>query len=418
MFPAIKLPFKAYVGFYLFGIFLFLVSGPFVNTLEGFMAIILHPSLLITDYLRVGGLTATLLNAWMLTGLAALLLIKIKANFSGVALAGLFTIFGFAFFGKNVVNVIPVWLGFYVLARVKKTSLRQYVGTFLFSSGIAPSVSYVMFGLSIPFYASVPLGILIGLLMGIITPLVVAVVGKFHQGNNLYNTGFGLGFLAMLLTSSLQALSLPVSIETSLSYTYHLPLTYFVLILSLLFIGLSLYLKKSLLKSWVSLLQTAGNLPSDYIKLFGVRVTLFNMGTLGLFALLLSLLYRFELSGPVMAGILTLMGFGAYGKHLINISPIIVGVSLATLLPAFSFDQLGVILALLFGTALAPISGRYGPIYGILAGFLVVIVAPLAFQFQGGFDLYNFGFTSGFVAGIVSVIAEQFPIRLPTKVRH
>ena len=418
MLPLLKIPFKVYLGIYLGGIFIFLLSGPFITIIEGYFAILLHPSLLVTDYLAVGGLTASFLNAWVLTGLAALILIKTTANFSGIAIAGLMTVFGFAFFGKNVINVLPIWIGFYLYTRIIKSSLRQYVGTFLFSSGIAPSVSYIMFGLSLPYYVGISLGVLVGVLIGILTPLIVAVVGKFHQGNNLYNTGFGLGFIALLLSSILKALQVPVSVETTLSTSFHIPISIFVLTLSIGMIGISIVFKKTILRPWSSLLQTAGNLPSDYVKLFGVRVTLFNIGTLGLFALLLSFFYQFELSGPVFAGVLTLMGFGAYGKHLLNVFPIIVGVSLVTLLPAFSLDQLGVILAFLFGTALAPISGRYGPFYGVLAGFLIVILAPVAFEFQGGFDLYNFGFAAGFVAGIVSVVAQQFPIRFPSRVRH
>jgi hypothetical protein len=38
------------------------------------------------------------------------------------------------------------------------------------------------------------------------------------------------------------------------------------------------------------------------------------------------------------------------------------------------------------------------------------LIAPQALALQGGFDLYNNGFTAGLVAGIVVVIAQQFPI--------
>jgi hypothetical protein len=60
-------------------------------------------------------------------------------------------------------------------------------------------------------------------------------------------------------------------------------------------------------------------------------------------------------------------------------------------------------------TALAPVAGKFGLFYGLLAGFLHLLIAPQALALQGGFDLYNNGFTAGLAAGIVVVIAQQFP---------
>jgi hypothetical protein len=83
---------------------------------------------------------------------------------------------------------------------------------------------------------------------------------------------------------------------------------------------------------------------------------------------------------------------------------------LASSIQGFSLTLPGPSIALLFVTALAPVSGKFGIFYGVLAGFIHLLVAPQAFGLQGGFDLYNNGFTAGLVAGIVVVIAQQFPI--------
>ncbi|HOC80907.1 MAG TPA: DUF1576 domain-containing protein, partial [Bacilli bacterium] len=66
-----------------------------------------------------------------------------------------------------------------------------------------------------------------------------------------------------------------------------------------------------------------------------------------------------------------------------------------------------------FVTALAPIAGQFGLIYGLLAGFLHLLISPYALLLQGGFDLYNNGFTAGLVAGVVAITAQQFPLKLP-----
>lgn len=422
MFPALKIPRPFYTILFVVVTLSILFSGPFIDLFNGFIRIQSHPSILVSDFIAVGGFSASLLNAWLLASLALWILRSVRANYSGVAIAGMLTLFGFSFFGKNLVNVLPVWFGFWLFTKITKSSLRQYVGTFLFSSGIAPVVSYLAFGLNLPWFVGVPLGILSGILLGILTPLIVAVVGKFHQGYNLYNTGFGLGFLAMLSSSLLSIFSVTPSIPLNLSTEGHIPSLLIIGIFFVVGIVIPLRIDRQLLRKWGRLLQSPGNLPSDYQKEYGSLLTLFNMSSLALFSLVLVFVLNITINGPILAGIFTLIGFGAYGKHLKNITPIIMGVLLASLLPAYSLDSLTIMLAIFFGTALAPIAGKFGPFYGVLAGFLVVIISPFALRFQGGFDLYNFGFTAGFVAGIVVVIAQQFPLRirsnLSQKIKH
>jgi hypothetical protein len=65
-------------------------------------------------------------------------------------------------------------------------------------------------------------------------------------------------------------------------------------------------------------------------------------------------------------------------------------------------------------TALAPIAGKFGLFYGLLAGFIHLLISPYALNLQGGFDLYNNGFTAGLVAGVVVVIAQNIELKLPS----
>jgi MFS family permease len=295
---------------------------------------------------------------------------------------------------------------------MKKTSLQQYTGTFLFASGIAPITSFIMFGVpSLAWYVSIPLGLASGILAGWLTPMVVSIVGKFHQGYNLYNTGFGIGFIAMIFTAILRGLAVDVSVVTTISFDFHWFFFWSTFVVSLVLIGGAFLLHRQVYRPWLRLLQSPGNLPSDYYKEFGLATTLFNMGTIGLFSLLLVLTLNFRLSGPMIAGIYTFMGFGSYGKHIRNATPVMVGLMLASFIPGYSLTNLGPSIALFFVTALAPISGKFGIVYGLIAGGLHLLVAPQALALQGGFDLYNNGFTAGLVAGVVVVIAQN--IQLP-----
>ena len=55
----------------------------------------------------------------------------------------------------------------------------------------------------------------------------------------------------------------------------------------------------------------------------------------------------------------------------------------------------------LFGTALAPISGVFGPVAGIIAGWLHLAVVQNVGLVHGGLNLYNNGFSAGIVAGFL-----------------
>lgn len=410
MFPEIKLPFKVLLGIALGGLLILLLSGPFLPMIQGLLAIYLHPSLLVTDYLAVGGLQATLVNAWLVTWVAILVLHRLQVKFSGVSFAGVLTIFAFAFFGKNLLNIIPIWVGFYAYTKMKGTNLGQYTGTFLFSTGLGPVTSFIMFGIpDLALAFSIPLALIAGIIAGWLTPMVVSIVGKFHQGYNLYNTGFGMGFIAMLVNSVLQAFNVDVSVPPTLTFAYHTTLLWFVLIVSIGFIGGSFILHRQVYRPWLRLIQSPGNLPTDFYKEFGLAATLFNVGTIGLLSFILVITLNLPLSGPMVAGIFTFMAFGSYGKHIQNSLPIMAGLILASMIPGFSLSNLGPSIAVFFVTALAPVAGKFGVFYGLLAGFIHLLIAPNALALQGGFDLYNNGFTAGLVAGIVVVIAQQFP---------
>ncbi|MFZ9781663.1 MAG: DUF1576 domain-containing protein [Bacilli bacterium] len=411
MFPILKFPFKLLLGVALGGLFILILSGPFVPMLQGLVAIYLHPSLLITDYLAVGGLHATLVNVWLVTWTAILVLHRLKVNFSGVAFAGVITILAFSFFGKNLLNILPVWLGFYLYTRMKGTVISQYTGTFLLSTGIAPVTSFIMFGIpNLPLAAAIPLGLLSGILAGWLTPMVVSVVGKFHQGYNLYNTGFGLGFIAMIFSAVLRAFGVSLSVPLVLATSHHAFLFFLTLGISIVLMLISFLLHRQVYRPWLRLLNSPGNLPTDFYKEFGLAATLWNVGTIGLFSLSLVLLFNFQISGPVIGGIYTFMGFGAYGKHIRNALPVITGLVLASLIPGFALTNIDPELAVFFVTALAPIGGKFGLFYGVLAGSLHLMVLPHALLLQGGFDLYNNGIAGGLVAGVIVVIAQQFPM--------
>jgi len=374
--------------------------APIDETFEGFIRILLSKSILVTDYLVVGGLAATLMNVSLTVLLNLFIIKRLKLEMSGPIFAGLLTIAGFAFFGKNMWNSIPIYLGIALYSRLKKVHLGQFIIVLLFSSGISPVVSYITFGMGMPWYYGLPLAIIVGMIIGLILPIFNSHAIKFHQGYNLYNTGFSMGVLSMVITAMIEVFT-PVQRALIYENKFHSLFLYGTLISSIFIIIFAFIADKKVYKKYSLITKESGRLLTDFIEVAGKPATLLNIGLMGLFSLAIVIVLGIQINGPVFGAILTIIGFGAFGKHIINSTPVVLGAILAVFLTPLELTM-GPILAILFVTGLAPISGRFGMLAGLIAGFVHLLITPLALQFQGGFDLYNNGFAAGFVGAIIS----------------
>jgi hypothetical protein len=354
----------------------------------------------VSDYLLIGGLAATLLNVSLTVILNLYLVKRIGLKMTGPIFACILTIAGFAFFGKNLFNAIPMYIGIYLYSRATKTEMKNYVLVLLLSSGIAPIVSYLMFGVGLKLYFGIPLGIIVGMLVGFILPAFNAHAIKFHQGYNLYNTGFSMGVISMMLTAMIQVF-VPIQRQSAVNNAYHMPLLLATIMISLILIIVAFLVDKDVHMKYPLILKKSGRLITDFVAVAGREATMLNIGIMGLLSALLVVGLNIKINGPVMGAILTVVGFAAFGKHPLNSIPVVVGAILAVWLTPLEMG-LGPILAIFFVTGLAPLSGEFGPIAGLIAGFVHLLITPLALSFQGGFDLYNNGFAAGFVAAVLS----------------
>lgn len=378
------------------------------STWPGLLAIWQTPSLLVTDYFSVGGFSAAMANLWLTTGLSLWLMLWINASFNGVVLAGLFTIAGFAVFGKNPINIVPIWIGITLYSLQHKTPRSTYTAAYLFGTAIGPITSYFWFAAPVGLISRILLGLAAGLLAGYLIPPVSSVTAKLHQGMNLYNVGFSIGIIGTLFTVVLRLLDWNLSLSTSIdgSFTTVLSQLLFVLFTGLLFASLRLGIQKN---DIVKLLKDVGA-KSDFYKNHGLPITLLNMSLLGYLSLAVVIVLGFELHGPMVAGVLTVVGFGAFGKHVLNVIPVMLGAFLIGLTPFVDGQALGPSIAILFVTALAPVSLKYGFLIAVIAGMVHVVLGPAFLFLQGGFALYNNGFVAGFVAiVIVQVVARFLP---------
>lgn len=389
----------------------FLITGFIMNSpseiIGGIKSIILNSDILITDYVEIAGVGPTLVNS----GLLSLMIIAfyiyhgIKPN--GSTIMSIWLTAGFAFFGKNILNIWPVILGVWLYSKYKKESFINYILIAVLGTTLSPAVSQLSFQNIFPINIGVLIGVIIGIFIGFILPPLASSCIKIHQGYNLYNIGFAGGLIAMILMSLYRILGIEFEKRFIWNTGNNLFFSIFLLGISLFLIIYGIINNGKSLKNLKAIHGHTGRLISDYFLLYD-NAAFINMGILGIFSTLYVIVVGGDLNGPTISGIFSIIGFGAFGKHLFNIIPVMIGAILSAFLNIWQLNSPNMLLTTLFSTGLAPIAGQFGWPIGILAGFLHVAVAMNIGYLHGGLNLYNNGFAAGFVAMILVPIIRGF----------
>lgn len=386
---------------YIFSLFIIgLLLQPLNVLIDGLVKIFTSPGMLITDYTLVGGLGPALVNS-SLVGLIGFLLIKVNSvPMVGPSIATIFMMTGFGLFGKNVWSVLPIFLGVYIYSRIKGQKFRTYIYPSLFGTAMAPLVSQAAIGFG--------LGIWFGILLGTIAGMILAPLSghllKTHEGYNLYNVGFTCGFISLLLYNILRSYGFTSEIVVLWGTDFNQPIRLIIIPMCLSMILLGFMVNKRSFKGYREIFNYPGVLITDYTAIAGFGNTLVNMGLVGLVGILYIELVKGSYNGPTLGALLTIIGFGAYGKNPKTILPLMAGVYLGTIYSTHEANGAGPLLAALFSTALAPLAGKFGPLVGILAGFCHLSVVSYVGGLYGGLNLYNNGFAAGIVATIFIAI--------------
>jgi hypothetical protein len=377
-----------------------LAVEPWASIWAGWKQVLTSPGALLSDYVEIGGLGAALVNAG-LVGLAGLLLVYANGVLlSGPTIAAVFTMAGFGLFGKNVWSIWPVILGVALFSRVVGRPFKRYILVALFGTALSPLVTQVAYGLGL---GIIP-GILFGVAAGFVLPPLAVYMLRLHQGFNIYNVGLTCGFLGLFVTAILEATGLSSSTLSHWSEQHSSTLGTALLIYAASMLALGLLLARGL-SGLRALVREAGTLPTDLVERHGTGATLINMGLVGLIGWGYIGLVGGTYNGPTLGGVLTMIGFAAFGKHVLNILPVMLGVYLGSWIMVWQPAQAGPLLAALFATTLAPLSGRFGPLVGILAGMTHLTLVMRTAPWFAGLNLYNNGFAGGLTATLfVSII--------------
>jgi hypothetical protein len=389
----------------------FLLGG-LGESFVGFWTLQLHPSRLLNDFVEIAGIGPAYLNA-ALVGLMGYLSVKIaRIELSGVTFAAILTMAGFGLFGKTPVNILPIILGVWLAAKSARKHLKDYLIIALFGTALGPLVSTLFWEMGLPLVLSLPLGILGGLVTGFFLPAVAVSMLHLHQGYNLYNMGLSCGFFGLFAASLLTVFGYDFTTQGRWNVGTDLGLVLLVPAISLLLVmaGWMQGTGKAWKDFW-DIQKIPGRLPSDFTDLASLPGSLINAGLVGLVASAYLLLIGAPFNGPVLGGLLTIIGFGAFGTHLKNSWPVVLGVVVAALAVNFDLEDPssmlaalsspGPVLAFLFSTTLSPLAGQFGPLVGFIAGFIHLVMVSNTGSWHGGMNLYNNGFAGGLTATII-----------------
>ncbi len=384
----------------------FLLNTP-ADIMKGMYTIFISRDALITDYFQLTNYGAAFFNAGLVSLVVFLLLIVLKVPFTGITFAALFINAGYALWGKNIINILPIILGTLLYAKVHRTNFRRYIYIAVFGTCLAPVVTEMTYILPFSDFVNLVLAILVGVAVGFLLPPLSSHTATMHMGYNLYNVGFSGGILAFVLVCVLGSFGLESTPVFIWKDGYHLGIVIWLYVYFVLIFVYGLVVCKGKIDGIKKVMEHPGRAVADFIMMDGAGATFMNMGIIGVVCSTYILVIGGDFSGPVIGAIFTAVGFAAFGVHLRNYIPVLLGVYLFTWLGQFDATTPGIQLAAIFAIGLAPIAGQFGIIPGIIAGMLHAAIVMCTSDLYGGLNLYNNGFSAGWVAIVMIPVLES-----------
>ena len=418
----------------------FLIAAPFMpdraTMFSGLWEIMSGTCKISTNYFAQGGFAATYLNMGLVGLICTGLVCLPGSKPNNVTTLGVILTIGFGSWGINPLNMIPTVLGVCLYCLVKKEKLGAMSNAMLYSTGIAPLISDLLFRYPGTEYVGFNglglfLALLIGLIIGFFLPAGLGHAPNIHKGYDHYSAAVPIGMTAFFLRAALYNVMLGWkladlgSLSTMAAADVNSwPLTNIFCIILFSFCIVFALLMGCTPKDYLALLKDSGHGVSFTAK-YGKAPFLMNVGVFGLM-----ILAYFNLAGAIDGKeVFTGMTFGIVfcmlstcnsGSHPGNVWPIMVGYMVTSFLFAWIAKLLGVesfgltignqsiLIGLCYANGLSPITGKYGIGYGMLAAGLHYLLVTAVPDMHGGFCLYNGGFTAALICLLFIPQLERF----------
>lgn len=414
------------------------------DVFHAWFKILTSPCPLVTDYFRLGSLSAALFNAGICGAACAVLLFIRGGKFRPSVWAGYFLVIAHCFYGLNFLNMWPPMVGFFIYCRLHKLRFRDNLDWAMFITSFAPFFSEILFRYPMPYDVrwSIfgvrfdPLSciacLLLAVFVGFTLPAILPGTTKLHRGYNLYNGGLATGLLGLFIYALMfktmgVPLEGPLEIEnpvyTAHGESYMLFGSVFFIVVSLISICHGWYINGKSFRGYGMLLKDSGY-RANFLKDYGLGLTWINFGLyclmmLAYFDIVILLTDGAGFTGATFGIILAAMTFAAGGQHPKNVWPILIGYALLSVgvsgislmagrdIP-WTLSTQGYMNGLAFATGLCPFAGKFGWKTGVLAGFISAVMCTTTSAMTGGFVLYNGGLTAGITALILLPLLDTY----------
>lgn len=389
-----------------------LIAGSISDLPKGLWEIITCPAPIVTDYTAVGGLNAALFNAGI-CGLFAYALYRVTGFVaSGGAFGAFFLAVGIGFFGKTVFTMIPFVLGGWLYALYKKEPHRRVIAYTMQAAALSPVVTVLTFHGGFSWGGAIA-GFVCAMAIGFVITPVSIHARTMHRGFDLYNVGLAAGLIGMLFFAIYRESALvPYGYDNS----YHMvsvlgqsrPDLFYSLLGSLfaLISMAGLLMAKDGIREFWALRRHTG-LDIDFVPEFGMPAVLMNMGFVGLMTLVYMMMINAPMNGATVGAVISVLCWTGNGANTRNVLPVFVGYLVYSLITSVPLNSQYLCIAVCYATGLAPLCGRYGGIYGILAGAAHAFLAGITSSMHGGFNLYNGGFSAGLVSLVLLPVIQN-----------
>lgn len=200
----------------------------------------------------------------------------------------------------------------------------------------------------------------------------------------------------------------------------------FILLASLpvyfILVGLCLQPPGEIIPGLFAIIMEPDFLITDYFMIGGVGAALVNAGILTLISIYIIYRQGMEMDGHTITSSCLMFGFSLFGKNLLNIWTILLGVYLYARYHKMPFSKY--VYIGLYGTSLSPIITQIMYVtqlpyvirllislfVGTLIGFVLPPLSTHVHYAHKGYSLYNVGFASGIIATVIVSVMKSFGI--------
>lgn len=191
--------------------------------------------------------------------------------------------------------------------------------------------------------------------------------------------------------------------------------------------GLLLQSPSSILEGIITIVREPDFLITDYIAIGGVGAALVNASLLTYMCIAIVYALGMEMDGHTITSCFLMFGFSLFGKNIMNIWTILMGVWLYARYHKTSVTRY--IYIGFYGTSLSPIITQVMQIgnlplparlalslaMGLTIGFLLPPLSTHTYYSHKGYSLYNVGFSSGIIATVIISLFKSFGIETESR---